>query len=135
MVKPTILALVFGAAVFSSLGLTEAQAVLRASDPACCAPPVCKEPCITYKTARCRKICCGCEAPQKIVVAVVDPACCKNVVDVPMCIPACCKGEPCVKGRCGLFGRSIVWYEWCCGFKARVVFDKCGDICVTYYGK
>jgi hypothetical protein len=29
----------------------------------------------------------------------------------------------------------VVTYEWCCGYKVRVVFDRCGDITVHSYGR
>lgn len=123
------------AILFSSAATSEAAATARGGAGDCCDLPAIKAPCITYNSVGCRKFYRGCESPLKITVEVVDPCCCKHVVAVPMCVPACCQGMPCVKSRCGLFGRGIVWYEWCCGFKARVVFDKCGDVNVTYFGR
>ena len=101
--------------------------------PACYAPaPVCcPEPCIKYNSRGRHRSCYGCETVN-LVVPVKNPSDCGCVVAVPMCIPACCTGEPCVKSHCGPLGRGVVVYEWCCGFKARVVFDRCGDVTVTY---
>ena len=94
----------------------------------------CPEPCITYRQrGRCRKVCCGCDPPIKTTLKVNDPCCCKTCYDIPICLPACCKGEPCVKDRCGTLCKGVVVYKWCCGFKVKVVIKKCGDIVVTSY--
>ena len=102
--------------------------------PGCCEPKCDYNPCIKYlhRRGRCRS-CYNCDPSQKIVMEVADPCCCKCTVEVPMCIPACCKDKPCVSSSCGPF-RGVVWYKWCCGFEARVVFSRCGDITVTYFG-
>ena len=114
-----------------------------ASGPGCSAPapacePVCCKtynPCIKYCDRRCRRSCCDSCAPmQKLVLHVQDPCCCKCAVDVPVCIPACCEGEPCVTDRCGIL-KGVVWYKWDCGFKLRVEIARCGDLTVTYYGR
>ena len=103
----------------------------------------CYNPCIKYHYKRSRKHCCarGCKELKfdKINVEVPDPASCGCcVVEVPICVPTCCKGKPCVKDRCGMFGRGVVWYEWCCGYRVRVVFSgkecKGRNISVTYFG-
>ncbi len=104
-------------------------------DSGCCAdvPKCCYDPCISYNYRGCRKACCGCDPPVKAVLKVKDPSnCC--YIDVPVCLPACVKGEPCVTSRCGLFGRGVVEYNWGCGFKIRMVITKCGDVRVTYFG-
>ena len=68
----------------------------------------CPEPCITYRQrGRCRKVCCGCDPPVKTTLKVADPCCCKTCYDIPICLPACCKGEPCVKDRCGVYVKCI----------------------------
>lgn len=111
-----------------------------ASEPACdtkCVKeaPKCCDVCIDYRHRRCcRKVCCECAPPQKATLCVKDPCCCGRAVKVPVCIPSCCKGEPCVSDRCGVAGRGVVTYEWCCGFKLTVLFRKCGDVTVTYFG-
>ncbi|MEX0936374.1 MAG: hypothetical protein WDZ59_00830 [Pirellulales bacterium] len=102
----------------------------------CCTTPVCQyNPCIKYVNRRGHHgTCCDSAPPQNVVMVVEDPATCGCAVEVPMCIPACCVGEPVVDSRCGILGRRIVNYEWCCGFRARVVFTHCNDIRVTYFG-
>jgi hypothetical protein len=95
----------------------------------------CNAPCITYLTKRpCRKACCGCEPPISTVLTVPVPRECDSYFEVPVCIPACCCGEPTVKCRKGVFNCGVVTYRWCCGYKLTVTFKKCGDVLVTYYG-
>lgn len=101
------------------------------ADPSCCPPP-----CITYKHhCTLKKTCCGCCEPIKVMLTVKDPCCCDKYVEIPICLPGCCKGEPSVCGKCGVLGRGVVTYDWCCGYKVRVVFDKCGDVTVHSYGR
>jgi hypothetical protein len=101
----------------------------------CCAPkaPCCPKPCITYRH-RGPKLCCGCEAPVKTVLKVKDPCTCCEI-EVPVCLPACCKGEPTVCCGAGFLGRDVVTYEWCCGFSVRVAFKHSGDLIVTTWGR
>jgi hypothetical protein len=105
-----------------------------AEAPAAAAPKkCCYNPCIVYRSrGRCRKTCCGCNPapPVKMVLTVPDPrkCWCGCAVDVNVCLPACCKGSPCVTSHCGLFGRGKVVYTWCCGYKVVVVFAKCNVI-------
>jgi hypothetical protein len=55
--------------------------------------------------------------------------------EIPMCIPACCVGEPIVSGGRGIFGRGVVEYRWACGFRAVVKFRQVlGDVRVDYEG-
>jgi len=97
----------------------------------CCAPPLCcYNPCIKYRERGLRKRCYGCQS-QQIVLKVQDPCQCHCVVEVPVCIPACCQGPPKVCGRCGVFCRGVVDYEWCCGFQVRVTLTKHGDVIAT----
>jgi len=112
--------------------------VQRVSATSLAAPPAkcCYNPCIIYRQARpCRKICCDGKPPIKTVLTVQDPCACACHVDVPVCLPSCCKGEPYVKSRCGVFCRGVVVYKWCCGYKLVVTFKKCGDIVVTSVGR
>lgn len=111
------------------------------ADPSCCAPapaPVvcCKQPCITYKHhCTLRRTCCDCcKPPLKIVLKVQDPCTCCTY-DVPVCLPGCCCGEPVVCDKVGILGRASVTYEWCCGYRVKVVFDRCGDITVHSFGR
>jgi len=103
----------------------------------CCAPTpapaCCPKPCITYRH-RGPKLCCGCEAPIKTVLKVKDPCTCCEI-EVPVCVPACCKGEPKVCCGAGFLGRDVVTYEWCCGYSVRVAFKHSGDLIVTTWGR
>jgi hypothetical protein len=111
--------------------------------PQGCAAPVsapcvcCPTPCIKYrhavlslKRARC---CDPCKPPIKAVLCVKNPCTCCPV-DVPVCLPSCCCGEPKVTCRKAVLGDGIVTYDWCCGVSVTVRFDKCGDLLVTYRG-
>jgi hypothetical protein len=100
----------------------------------CCAPQeaCCPTPCIKYHHCG-PKLCCGCEPPKEVVLKVKNP-CTGCEVDVPICMPACCEGEPEVCYGKGLFCRDTVEYEWCCGFRVKVVFRHCGDLLVKTWG-
>ncbi|PQO47035.1 hypothetical protein [Blastopirellula marina] len=122
--------------LLASAGTTFAA---KSAEPTCCAPeppkPCCYEPCFRYKTHRLAKKACPCDCcgPTEAILQVTDPRC-NCYVDVPVCIPSCCEGVPCIESRCGLFNRGIVEYEWCCGFKVKVVFKNHGKVDVHYYG-
>lgn len=79
---------------------------------------------------------CVCFDPCKttpLVLQVKDPcACC--LVEVPVCMPTCCSGDPKVCCHKGFMHRQVVEYSWDCGFSLKVVFDRKGDIVVHYYG-
>ena len=104
-------------------------------EPGCSAPApkCCPQPCIKYVNRGCLKVCCGCEAPVKTTITVVNPCTCCPV-EIPVCLPACCKGCPEITSRCGLLCRGVVHYDWCCGFSVTVRFDRCGDAVVIYRG-
>jgi hypothetical protein len=91
-------------------------------------------PCIEYRHHGRPICCCDCNAPPEIktVLQVKNPATC-CVVPIPICLPGCCTGEPCVSSRCGILGRGIVRYDYCCGVKIIVTFRACGDIVVSYW--
>jgi len=113
-----------------------AAASAVAADPSCCAPaaPCCPQPCIRYVDRTCHKVCCDdCKPPVKTVLKVINPVTCCPV-DVPVCLPACCEGCPAVDSRCGLLCRGVVTYDWCCGYRVVVRFDRCGDVTVVYRG-
>src|SRR5262245_24289525 len=57
----------------------------------------------------------------QLVMVTQDPSdgC---LYEIPLCIPACCTGEPKIRGGRGLLGRGVVEYCWSCGFKAKVKF-------------
>jgi hypothetical protein len=105
-----------------------------ALDPACCAPaaPCCPTPCITYRHHG-PKLCCGCAPSVETVLTVNDPCTCCPV-QIPVCLPACCSGEPTVCCGRGLLGRTVVSYDWCCGFSVTVRFLHSGDIVVVTRG-
>jgi hypothetical protein len=70
----------------------------------------------------------------QLVMVTQDPAdgCC---YEIPMCIPACCTGEPKISSGRGLLGRGVVEYCWQCGFRAKVKFrHTLGDVRVDYEG-
>lgn len=100
----------------------------------CCADAKpCCDPCIKYRHRRNRCFkCCEC-GTTSCTLRVKDPCCC-CYIDVPVCMPCCVKGEPCVSTRCGLFGRTIVEYSWDCGYRIEVAMTKHGDAIVTYFG-
>jgi hypothetical protein len=94
----------------------------------------CWHPCICYEHRGC-PICCCTDAPAiKTSIKVTDPCTCCTV-DVPLCLPGCCTGEPCcVKDRCPiLFNRELIRYEYCCGVAVTIKISKCGDILVVYH--
>lgn len=134
----TAVALLFASASQADAGLFEASAA-AAYGPSCgceaeCAPKCCYNPCIKYRHVhRWKKVCCG-SGTINTVLMVEDPCKCGCAIEVPVCIPACCTGEPCVKSRCGLLGCGVVTYEWCCGYKLTVKLKKHGDVVVTYFG-
>jgi len=112
-----------------------APAPTTACAPVC--PPVavcCPTPCIRYVDLSCGPVCCDSRPPVKTLLKVVNPqTCC--AVDVPVCLPACCEGSPTVCARCGiLLCRGAVTYDWCCGYRVVVRFDRCGDVTVVYRG-
>jgi hypothetical protein len=70
----------------------------------------------------------------ELVMIVQNPAdgC---LYEIPLCVPACCTGEPVMKERRGLLGRGVVEYCWDCGFTATVKFRQIlGDVKVEYNG-
>jgi hypothetical protein len=70
----------------------------------------------------------------RVVMLTQDPAdgC---TYEIPLCIPACCEGEPRVSCGRGLLGRGVVEYCWPCGFRAIVKFRRVlGDVKVEYEG-
>jgi hypothetical protein len=118
------------AAFSRSLALGATAETIGTPAPAACCPA----PCITYRHCG-PKLCCGpCQPPKPIVLTVKDPCTCCEV-KVPVCLPACCEGEPTVCAGKGFLCRDIVEYEWCCGFYVRVAFKKCGDLVVTTRGR
>lgn len=90
--------------------------------------------CIEYRHHGRPICCCDCNAPAeiKMVLVVKDPRDCCCEVEVPVCLPGCCTGTPCVDSRCRVLGRATVTYEFECGVRVTVLFRARGDIVVTY---
>ncbi|PQO41544.1 hypothetical protein [Blastopirellula marina] len=135
MIRTVLLPALFLALV-ASFGTAKAAWL----EPSCCAPePVsccepCTPPCIKYRDHHrlCKKVCCTCEPPVKMVLVVEKP-CTECAFEVPVCVPACCTGAPTVCAHPGILGRKVVEYEWCCGFRVKMVFTHCGDLIVHSY--
>lgn len=81
-----------------------------------------------------RKTCCTCGTIQQVLM-VADPCCCGKVIAVPVCLPDCCSEAPSVDDRCGVLGRGVTVFHWCCGYKVKVVVGHCGDVVVHSYGR
>jgi hypothetical protein len=94
--------------------------------------PAYPTPCVSYRYAGLRSVKC-CLPPVKTCLTVMDPCTCCPV-SIPVCLPGCCCGEPCVSKRNGLFARGIVTYDWACGVSVTVRFQRAGDVQVTYRG-
>lgn len=120
-------------AVLAAVSQSASAAIVRVkvAAKATVPPKCCYKPCITYREAGCCKKCCASGPEIQMILKVQDPkSCC--TVDVPVCVPACCKDTPCVSSRSALFCRGVVWYDWNCGFSVKIVFKHCGDLVVTY---
>ena len=69
-----------------------------------------------------------------LVMLTTDPTS-NCTYEIPMCIPACCVGDPRVSSNRGILGRGVVEYRWQCGFRAIVKFRHVlGDVEVEYEG-
>ncbi|WP_425619230.1 hypothetical protein NA78x_002968 [Anatilimnocola sp. NA78] len=110
-----------------------APAVVAAPSCAPVCAPKCCPPCISYRHHKG----CKCFDPCKtveLILHVKDPCTC-CLVEVPVCMPVCCSGDPEVCCHKGFMGRQVVEYSWACGFSLKVVFDRRGnDVVVHYYG-
>lgn len=94
----------------------------------------CCERCISYRHHKSlKKKCCGCNDTISTVLKVCDTCC--GEVEIPVCLPCCCEGTPTVCTHNGILGRHSVTYTWCCGYRVKVVFDRCGDIVVHSYDR
>lgn len=77
----------------------------------------------------------SCDPPVETVLAVPDPECESCLVQIPVCIPACCAAEqPKVSYKKGVLGRCHATFVWCCGYKVDVMFRCRGDVLVTTHG-
>ncbi|ADB19254.1 hypothetical protein Psta_4612 [Pirellula staleyi DSM 6068] len=94
----------------------------------------CCDRCITYRSHTLLRCKFKCSPTEKIVLQVTDPCCC-CFINVPVCVPCCCAKEaPEVCTHCGILGRTVTEYTWCCGYKVKVIIDRCGDVTVHTYG-
>jgi hypothetical protein len=76
----------------------------------------------------------NCEAPPtyKVVLEVCHPkTCCK--IDVPVCIPCCCQGAPCVRFEHTLLGPGKTVFTWSCGHQVTVRYTCCGGVRVAQH--
>ena len=89
-------------------------------------------PPIKYRVSRSARRLYRGQATVELVMVARNPAdCC--LYEIPLCLPACCLGEPRVEERRGIAGRGVVEYCWECGFTATVKFRKrIGDVKVEY---
>lgn len=78
----------------------------------------------------------GSEPPIEMIMMVDDPADGLDCLfEVPLCLPACCTGDPQMRCWTGIFGRGFVEYRWPCGFQVEVEFKhRKGEIEVDYEG-
>ncbi len=125
-------AIVLGLALAFGQGAVEAASLNRAAKAAVAAASGC-EPCIEYRHHGRKLACCGCGPSLQTVLCVKNPVTCCTVL-VPVCLPHCCTDVPCENSRVGLFHRGVVVYDWNCGLKVKVVFNKHGDVMVHYFG-
>jgi hypothetical protein len=127
-----VLAILISTAVLTCPAST-ASACNKCKKVDCCGPVCCYNPCIKYVDAtRCCK-CCDDGPTVQTVLMVKDPCTC-CMVEVPVCIPACCVGEPCVNAKVGALGNGKIFYTWPTGFEVKVVINKRGNITVIYLG-
>ena len=71
-----------------------------------------------------------CGPTQSVVLQVCHPkTCCK--IDVPVCIPCCCQGPPCVRFEHTLLGHGRTVFSWPCGTCVSVRYTCCGGIRVS----
>jgi len=87
--------------------------------------PVCCDRLIDYKHLRPRLEPCG---PRYETDLLVKDLCACCFVQVPVCLPACCTGEPQVRHK----GKHVVEYTWCSGYKVRIIVLRNGRVFVHY---
>lgn len=97
-------ALLIGAAALASAGSAEAFCLRSLCAPPCPPPP-----------------------PQHIILKVCHP-CTGCMHDVPVCIPACCKGVPCVHFERTLIGNGKTVFEWPGGHTVVVRYPQGGGV-------
>lgn len=81
--------------------------------------PCCPKPCC--------QPCCAPPPPVEVCVMVCHP-CTGCPVPVKLCVPCCCAAEkPCVSTRGALIGQGVSTVSYCCGFEAKIRWDRCGN--------
>lgn len=107
--------------------LVTSQPAVVASQPVSVGPayPICCDRDIVYRHLRPRLEPCGPRYDLNLLVK--DPwECC--YLQVPLCLPCCCTGEPEVCHK----GKAVVEYTWCCGYKVRLILTRHGRVIVHY---
>ena len=107
----------------------EARLVWRTQPPPAVAPA---PPAAAAPKVSCAPACNPCQK-MNIILQVKDPCTC-CIVEVPVCIPVCCTGNPSVCCHRGFLGRQIVTYSWCCGVSVDIIFKRNGCYIVRYCG-
>lgn len=122
--------------------IAEAHLVKRALQPApespsdqkpAPAPMPAPAPAVVVHAPSCAPVCMPCPPKMNVVLQVKDPCTC-CLVEVPVCIPACCTGNPSVCCHRGFLGRQIVTYSWSCGISVDIIFKRNGCYVVRYCG-
>jgi hypothetical protein len=67
------------------------------------------------------------------VLTATNPCTCCPVA-IPVCVPGCCQGEPCVSCHRGLLCTNVVDFDWACGYRVTVRFKHNGDVVVVSRG-
>ena len=134
MKRKTLLLLAAATIAGSLASPTAALACHHCGKAVGCEPTCSYSPCIKYVETRRYLRCFECSPKAEMVLQVMDPCTC-CLVDVPVCIPACCVGAPCVDSKVGRLGNGKIFYTWDCGFEIKVVVTKRGDIAVVYLGR
>ena len=67
---------------------------------------------------------------QTVVLQVCHPktGC---MFDVPVCVPLCCQGVPCVRFEHTLVGPGRTVFSWACGYEVAVRYTICGNVRVV----
>ncbi|MFO0965208.1 MAG: hypothetical protein U0793_06440 [Gemmataceae bacterium] len=71
--------------------------------------------------------------PQQIILSVCHP-CTGCKYDVPVCIPACVAGAPCVHFERTLIGHGRTVFDWPCGYQVVIRYPHSGGYRVIQRG-
>jgi hypothetical protein len=109
LIPSCVLGLVLNGLLLLSPG--QAGALCHRRD--CCAPPPPPPP------------------PKKtVVLEVCHPrTCCK--LEVPVCIPCCCDGAPCVRFEHTCLGAGKSVFTWACGYQVTIRYTCFGGVRVV----